>query len=357
MDTYYNAITSSKYWSILSQYNIGDGALANSVRYPTGLDADNLKGLFTELISKGLIKPDANTYYPIHYGPSKNPIGGCDVFCGLHDSLDVSGTAIYYGQLPYHGNSGCQTGCGGSDIIHDTLTGTQISASHELAEAVTEPVLKTGWYDKESTAQFHTVVELADPGACSLNVGRTVGRDGVTYPIQPLFSIKDNGCVDYVGGPVYGMEVQPDGCFLWDAGNQYDLGTCVDYNGNMYRLLQTTIANKLWTPDVVASIYQLIGPIPLGSVGPSPTTTKAATTTTKAATTTTTTTTSTAFLTSSTTVVKTSSTGAATTKSTVVTSKSTTTTTTSKPATSTVSSGGAPSGPCTTFGATQCYNK
>jgi hypothetical protein len=60
----------------------------------------------------------------------------CQSYCGYHNNVD----GIYYGVIPYPGCDGC---LGGLAVL-DALTGT---SSHELCEAITDPVPGTGWYD------------------------------------------------------------------------------------------------------------------------------------------------------------------------------------------------------------------
>ncbi len=61
----------------------------------------------------------------------------CSSFCGYHDA---AGGSIYYAVMPYPGCAGC---AGGLEVL-DALTST---SSHELCEAVTDPVPGSGWYD------------------------------------------------------------------------------------------------------------------------------------------------------------------------------------------------------------------
>jgi hypothetical protein len=61
----------------------------------------------------------------------------CSAFCGYHND---DGTGLYYGVIPY---PDC-LGCTGTLAPFDALTSV---TTHELAEAVTDPVGGTGWYD------------------------------------------------------------------------------------------------------------------------------------------------------------------------------------------------------------------
>ena len=61
----------------------------------------------------------------------------CSSFCGYHDSI---GGSTFYAVMPYPGCSGCLGGL--TDL--EALTST---SSHELCEAITDPVPGQGWYD------------------------------------------------------------------------------------------------------------------------------------------------------------------------------------------------------------------
>jgi len=61
----------------------------------------------------------------------------CLSFCGYHEATSDN---IFYAVMPY---PGC-TGCEGGMAIPEALTST---SSHELCEAITDPVPGTGWYD------------------------------------------------------------------------------------------------------------------------------------------------------------------------------------------------------------------
>jgi hypothetical protein len=89
----------------------------------------------------GLPAPNPNRLYSIFLPPYVAVVMGgarsCQAFCGYHDAID---SEIFYAVLPYPGCGGC---VGDLDEF-DALTST---TSHELAEAITDPVPGTGWYD------------------------------------------------------------------------------------------------------------------------------------------------------------------------------------------------------------------
>jgi len=66
-----------------------------------------------------------------------NGAASCSNFCGYH--YEINGT-IFYAVMPYPDCSGCA----GATAVVDALTST---SSHELCEAITDPVPGQGWYD------------------------------------------------------------------------------------------------------------------------------------------------------------------------------------------------------------------
>src|SRR5204862_6986497 len=63
----------------------------------------------------------------------------CSAFCGYHEAIDHS---IFYAVMPYPDCPGC---VGGLTPL-DALTST---SSHELCEAITDPIPGQGWYDDQ----------------------------------------------------------------------------------------------------------------------------------------------------------------------------------------------------------------
>jgi len=86
-------------------------------------------------------QPNANTLYFLYVPPNVRVVQGgsasCQAFCGYHN--DINGQ-IFYAVMPYPGCSGCTGGL----QQFDALTST---SSHELCEAITDPIPGKGWYD------------------------------------------------------------------------------------------------------------------------------------------------------------------------------------------------------------------
>jgi hypothetical protein len=86
-------------------------------------------------------QPDANTLYflylPVGVVVVQGGASSCQAFCGYHDNINGQ---IFYAVMPYPGCSGCT----GDLSVFDALTST---SSHELCEAITDPIPGQGWYD------------------------------------------------------------------------------------------------------------------------------------------------------------------------------------------------------------------
>jgi len=86
-------------------------------------------------------QPSSNTLYFIFTPPGTTVVQGgsssCQQFCGYHDAID---NHIFYAVVPFTDCPGC---LGGTNQL-DALTST---SSHELCEAITDPIPGQGWYD------------------------------------------------------------------------------------------------------------------------------------------------------------------------------------------------------------------
>ena len=200
INAFYNAVTKSTLWDMLSQYSaIGRGSgVAGFVdnRTTTRLTDAALHTELNRLFTAGsLPAPSANNYYPIHFpaGVSITASDGsrsCVQFCAYHGTYVRNGVNVNYGVIPDQGG-GCAGGCGGNAQRVNNMDSV---ASHELIEATTDPAVglatvfgpPLAWYDQ-------TNGEIGD--ICNGQQGTTVGSDGVTYVIQLEFSNAANNCV------------------------------------------------------------------------------------------------------------------------------------------------------------------
>jgi hypothetical protein len=121
---------------------IGAVTLTQPAPTPSVTDAAIQQMLEEQINSNATVpKPDANTLYFIYLPPGTAVVQGgsrsCQAFCGYHDTF---GSGIYYAVMPFPNCAGCLGGM--TDL--DALTST---SSHELCEAITDPIPGQGWYD------------------------------------------------------------------------------------------------------------------------------------------------------------------------------------------------------------------
>jgi hypothetical protein len=122
--------------SFIGSVTITEPSLSHSVT-----DAAIQKMLQQEIKKKSVPKPGANTLYFVYLQPGTAVVQGgsrsCQAFCGYHDSF---GKGIYYAVMPFPNCAGCLGGMSNLDALTST-------SSHELCEAITDPIPGQGWYD------------------------------------------------------------------------------------------------------------------------------------------------------------------------------------------------------------------
>ena len=143
-------------------------------------DAD-LQKLLSDSISAGsLPKPDSETLY-VMFLPDGVTVqlgqdASCQTFCGYHSNFSLSdGSNVFYAILPFPSCSGCM---GSLATPLDSLTAI---TSHEISEAVTDPIPGNGWYDDANG-------EIGDICAWQTR------QDG-SYTVQLEWSNSHNACI------------------------------------------------------------------------------------------------------------------------------------------------------------------
>jgi hypothetical protein len=122
------------------------GAVILSTDPPSAIaDADVQQLIQQEISTDAAVPPPTpNSLYFVFLPPgvtiTLDGAASCSNFCGYHS--DINGTT-FYAVMPYPDCSGCT----GTLAVLDALTST---SSHELCEAITDPVPGRGWYDDQN---------------------------------------------------------------------------------------------------------------------------------------------------------------------------------------------------------------
>ena len=151
LNAFFDFILASPLMDQLAEYNAGGmtirhgrrtGTVTISAKMSSSVTDTAIQAFITQQVAAGkLPKTTANTLYFVYLPPGVRVVMGgsssCQAFCGYHDAI---GTTTFYAVMPYPSCAGC---LGGSAAL-DALTST---TSHELCEAITDPIPGQGWYD------------------------------------------------------------------------------------------------------------------------------------------------------------------------------------------------------------------
>jgi len=187
INSFFDAILTSSLIDQLAEYStptlqIGHGTRIGTTTLTTsdpGTSIDD--SAIRQMLNNGIAnnsafpKPTANTLYFV-YLPSGVTVtqGGsssCTSFCGYHDAINGQ---IFYAVMPHPDCSGCVSKLAPLDALTQT-------SSHELCEAITDPVPGQGWYDQ-------TNGENGD--ICAWQAKQVSG-----YTVQKEWSNNSNSCV------------------------------------------------------------------------------------------------------------------------------------------------------------------
>lgn len=153
VNDFFDFILSSQLIDQLAEYNVPGKAISHGALIGTLTLTKRAPGkkvpdskiqqvLQQEIASGSLPATTPNSLYFFYLPPGVQVTQGggasCKVFCGYHDAVGSAGP--FYAVMPYPGCAGCLGGA----VAFDALTST---SSHELCEAITDPVPGQGWYD------------------------------------------------------------------------------------------------------------------------------------------------------------------------------------------------------------------
>ena len=155
LSAFFDYIVASPLIDQLAEYNVQDYTISHGSR--TGAivlrsspgtdvtDADVQRLIQDEIASDPAVAqpaPDSLYYVFLPPGVTSGLDGAssCVNFCGYHDAIEGK---LFYAVMPYPDCAGC---AGGLSVL-DALTST---SSHELCEAITDPIPGTGFYDDQN---------------------------------------------------------------------------------------------------------------------------------------------------------------------------------------------------------------
>lgn len=130
----------------------------------------------------GVSTSDVNAQIVVATPTGHSSSGFGTSYCAYHGV--VSGSNNTYTDLPYMPDAG---GSCGSGIVNpgNALDGVSIVEGHELAEAITDPLLNA-WYNSSGA-------EIGD--VCAWTALANVNLHGTNFAMQPLWSNAANACV------------------------------------------------------------------------------------------------------------------------------------------------------------------
>ena len=176
MNDFFDYILTSKLMNQLAEYSVAGQTIGPGKRIGTlnlvssepgsSVQDSDIQAMVQNGIAAGTLPPkNANSLYfvflPLGTQVTQGGSASCKDFCGYHDS---TADQTYYAVMPYPGCTGCEGGL----AIADALTST---SSHELCEAITDPIPGQGWYD-DSYGEFGDICawNTKSLGACTVQL-------------------------------------------------------------------------------------------------------------------------------------------------------------------------------------------
>jgi len=155
INSFFDYVLTSEMVDQLAEYSVPGMAITHGTRTgsielttapPSNVSDGDVKQLLqSELSSDPAVpQPNSSSLYFVFLPPGVtvglNGGASCVNFCGYHSDIDGQ---VFYAVMPYPDCRGC---AGGLSVI-DALTAT---SSHELCEAITDPIPGQGWYDDQN---------------------------------------------------------------------------------------------------------------------------------------------------------------------------------------------------------------
>ena len=200
LKSFYSGLKASQWESAITQYYGPVGTyVANTTRFagsyvdtahqPSAHPTDAQVAAEAKIAAAHFGDYSIDASYVVAMPHAHNPLGfESGQYCAYHNSQAAAGGSIQFTNFPYIPDA--RQGCGAGAVTSPgTDDGVTIVAGHETAETSTDPIVNpnpTGWYN-------NTYGEIGDECAWT-DLKNTKFSTG-TYPTQPLWSNKANGCV------------------------------------------------------------------------------------------------------------------------------------------------------------------
>ncbi len=155
INSFFDYALTSELMDQLAEYSVPGMAISHGTRMgslelttapPSNVSDGDVKQLVEQEISSdpAVPQPNSSSLYFVFLPPGVTVglDGGasCVNYCGYHNDIDGH---VFYAVMPYPDCSGCANGLS----LIDALTST---TSHELCEAITDPIPGQGWYDDKN---------------------------------------------------------------------------------------------------------------------------------------------------------------------------------------------------------------
>lgn len=187
INSFFDYILASPLIDQLAEYNVSGKSVTRGVLLGTKTvttdspgktvtDAAIQQFLQAQISANTFPAPTPNSLYFLYLPPGTQVTQGgaasCKDFCGYHEATPTN--EIFYAVMPFPNCSGCLGGL-------DTFQALTSTSSHELCEAITDPIPGQGWYDDNNG-------EIGD--ICAWKT-KQLGN----YTIQLEWSNKSNSCI------------------------------------------------------------------------------------------------------------------------------------------------------------------
>jgi hypothetical protein len=147
INAFFDYVLTSQLLDQLAEYSVPGMAIGHGARAGTATITDQdppasvADADIQAFVQRQVAQPDPNGLYFVYLPPgvtvSLSGSASCSSFCGYHSDI---GGKTFYAVMPYPDCSGCVAGL----ATLDALTST---SSHELCEAITDPIAGQGYYD------------------------------------------------------------------------------------------------------------------------------------------------------------------------------------------------------------------